>query len=148
MTMKRKVLRGILVDESFAYGFTIAFWGSGLLLIQEFGLLDTPGVVAYASGTITGFGLLAIVTFGGATDTLQAESSPSYHVLAAVHYLAALVPIVAAHFVIDATLRKGLTIFLTGVLVSVCYNVFATLEETISQAVWRVEQRYRDGGAD
>jgi hypothetical protein len=137
--MNRTLLRGILVDESFAYGFTIAFWGSGLLLIERFGVLASPGVIAYATGAITGFALLAVTTFGGAIDTLELESSPSYHVLAAVHYLAALVPIGLTHFLIEVPIGARVTIFSAGLCVSVCYNLTAALEETVSKRVERIE---------
>jgi len=43
--MDREFMRTLLVEESFAYGFTIAFWGSGLLLVGECGFLSTVGVL-------------------------------------------------------------------------------------------------------
>lgn len=134
-------LRRLLEEEAFAYGFTIAFWGSGLLLIEEFGLLHTVSILEFATGAITGFGVLAVATFSGAADTVAVDSPPSIHVLAVLHYLATLVPIGITHFMIAAPLGKGLTLFLTGILVSVGYNVFALLQELISEAVLTVEQR-------
>lgn len=59
----------------FAYGFTIAFWGSGLLLINEFGLLHTVDLLEYAVGAGTGFGLLAVATFGGTVNTVYVDGS-------------------------------------------------------------------------
>lgn len=144
--MNRTFMRNLLVEESFAYGFTIAFWGSGLLLIEEFGLLHTVSILAYATGTITGFGLLSLATFGSPAEAVDADASPEYHVLAAVHYLAALVPIGITHYVIAAPLGKYATLFLAGGLVAVCYNVFAALEEGISVLVRRAEKRSADGG--
>jgi len=135
-------MRGLLVEESFAYGFTIAFWGTGLLLINKFGLLHTFGILEYAVGTVTGFGLLAVTTFGGAVDTVENPSAPEYHILAGIHYLAALVPIGAAHLIVAASLSKGLTLFLTGSVVSVGYNISAAFEELISEYLWKLEQRY------
>ncbi|MBV0902105.1 hypothetical protein [Haloarcula salina] len=144
--MNRTFMRTLLVEESFAYGFTIAFWGSGLLLIEEFGLLQTASILAYATGTITGFGLLALAAFGSPVETVDADASPSYHVLAAVHYLAALVPIGVTHYVVAAPLGKHVTLFLSGALVAVCYNVFAALEEGVSVLLRRAEKRSADGG--
>lgn len=137
--MNRSFMRGLLVSESFAYGFTIAFWGSGLLLIDEYGLLQTLGILEYAGGAITGFGVLAVATFGGAVDTVEMDETPSYFVLAAVHYLSGLVPIFATHFLIAAPLEKATTLFLAGMSVSVLYNVFAAFEEVLSEAAWKVE---------
>lgn len=132
--MNTEFVRRLLVDESFAYGFTIAFWGSGLLLIKEYGLLGTPGIFAYAIGAITGFGVLASITFGGPVDRVEMEQSPAYVLLAAIHYLACLVPIGVTHVLVAASLRKAVTLFLTGASVSVLYNVVAVLEEWLSES--------------
>ena len=140
--MDRAFIRSLLVEESFAYGFTIAFWGTGLLLVDEFGLLGTLGVLAYAGGAVTGFGLLALASFGSAVDTLDTEESPTYHVLAGIHYLAALVPILTAHGLFRLSVGRTLSVFLAGALVTIGYNVFAALEEAISMLVRRLERRY------
>lgn len=142
--MNRDFMRTLLVEESFAYGFTIAFWGSGLLLVNEYGLLHTVGILEYAGGAITGFGVLAVVTFGGAIDTVDIDGTPAYFVLAGIHYLSGLVPIGITHFLIVATLSKALTLFLAGMIVSICYNVFAAFEEIVSEATWRAEQTVLD----
>lgn len=75
--LTRYFMRTVLVEESFAYRFTSAFWGSGLLVSHEFGLLHKLGILEYAGGAVTGFGLLAILTFGGAVDTVDMEATPS-----------------------------------------------------------------------
>lgn len=36
--MNRVFMRNLLIAESFAYGFTIAFWDSGHFLIDQYGL--------------------------------------------------------------------------------------------------------------
>lgn len=121
--MNRAFMRSLLVEESFAYGFTIAFWGSGLLLINEYGLLHTTGLLEYAIGAITGFGVLAIATFGGAVDTIEVQDPPSYFVLAGIHYLSGLIPIIAIHLLLSGPLGKETTLFLAGMAVDVLYNV-------------------------
>jgi len=142
--MNRDFVRNLIVEESFAYGFTIAFWGSGLLLINEFGLLHTLGIVEYASGAITGFGVLAVATFGGAVDTVDVDEFPSYFILAGIHYLSGLVPIAITHGLLVLALGKAVTLFLTGMAVSISYNVFATFEEVLSKMAWRAEQTVLD----
>jgi len=137
--MNREFMRGLLLEESFAYGFTITFWGSGLLLINEYGLLHTRGILLYAIGAITGFGLLAVITFEGAVDTVEMDKTPTYFVLAAIHYLSALVPIGITHFLLEAPLGRGSTLFLTGAVVSIFYNVFIAFEEIISELMWNIE---------
>jgi len=123
--MNRQFMRTLLVEESFAYGFTIAFWGSGLLLMGEYGFLGVTGILGYVVGSITVFGTLTLLTFGGAIDTVEFESSPRYFVLANVHYLAGVVPIVATQLLVDAPLTKAITLFVAGVGASVLYNVSA-----------------------
>lgn len=135
--MNRQFLRRLLVEEAFAYGFTIAFWGSGVLLIDTFGLPSTPGVAAYAAGAVTGFGLLAVATFGSPIRAVDPGTAPEYPVLAAIHYLSAFVPIGATHLLLAAGLPKLPTLFLTGAAVSVGYNLSVTLEEVLSEALRR-----------
>ncbi|MFW6434987.1 MAG: hypothetical protein ACOCY1_01260 [Halovenus sp.] len=142
--MNRDFLRNLLVEESFAYGFTIAFWGSGLLLIDEYGLLRTVGIFAYAGGTVTGFGVLAVATFGAAIDTVDTDGDLEYFVLASIHYLAGLVPIAITRLLVVAPLGKTVTLFVAGMAVAICYNVFVAVEELISEATWKAEQTVLD----
>lgn len=110
--------------------------------MSRYGLLPTVGLLEYAVGTVTGFGLLAIVTFGGAVNTVDAAELSTYFVLAGIHYLSGLVPIALTHLLVAMALGKAITLFLAGVTVSVSYNLFAGLEETISELLWALEQRY------
>lgn len=140
--MDRAFIRGLLVEQSFAYGFTIAFWGSGLLLIEEYGLLHTVAILSYAVGAITGFALLAVASFGGVFTTVEPDGNTQYVLSAGIHYLACLVPIVGTHLVLAAPLGRGVSLLLAGANVSVLYNLSAMLEEGLSEFIWHVEQRY------
>lgn len=133
--MDRQFVRQLLVDEAFAYGFTIAFWGSGVLLIDAFGIPGIRGVLAYAAGTVSGFGALAVAAFGGPTRTVASDATPEFPVLAAIHYLSAFVPIGATHLLVTARLGAPVTLFLAGAAVSVLYNLSVTLEETLSEVL-------------
>ncbi|WP_096389714.1 hypothetical protein [Halopenitus persicus] len=139
--MDREFLRRVLVEEAFAYGFTIAFWGSGVLLIDAFGVFGIRGVLAYAAGSVTGFGLLLVGTFDGVLESVDVGGEPSYHVLAGIHYVAALVPIVTTHVLIRAELGETLTVFLVGISVPVWYNLFVTAEEVLSEGLRRIERK-------
>ncbi|QHS17548.1 hypothetical protein [Halopenitus persicus] len=139
--MNREFLRRLLVEEAFAYGFTIAFWGSGVLLIDAFGVFGIGGVLAYATGAITGFGLLLVGTFEGVLESIDVDGDPSYHVLAGIHYVAALVPIVTAHLLVRMDLGETLTLFLVGIAVPVWYNLFVTAEEVLSEGLRRIERK-------
>ncbi|MFB6303457.1 MAG: hypothetical protein ABEH78_11440 [Haloferacaceae archaeon] len=140
--MNRAFVQRLLVEESFAYGFTIAFWGSGVLLVGEYGVLRTLGVLSYAVGAITGFGLLAVASFGGVFATATPDRSPRYVVLAGIHYLASLVPIVITHVLVAAPVGRLPSLFAAGINVSLSYNAFAALEEIVSEVVRAYERRY------
>ncbi|WP_276259636.1 hypothetical protein [Haloglomus litoreum] len=140
--MTRQFVRQLLLDEAFAYGFTIAFWGSGVLLIRAFGLPGTPGVFAYALGAVSGFAVLAALTFGSATQVIETDTAPEYVLLSAIHYLAALVPIAATHVLVTAPLPRLATFFLSGGAVSTLYNLSATVEELLSERLRQTEQRF------
>lgn len=147
--MNREYIRNLLIEESFAYGFTIAFWGSGILLINEYGLFHTIGVLAFAAGAVTGFGVLAIASFGGAVDAVETEQSPQYFVLAGIHYVSSLVPILITHLILVLPLGTFVSLFLAGSNVSMFYSVFAAIEESISKILWSVEKRMgEESGTD
>jgi len=133
-------MRTLLVEESFAYGFTIAFWGSGMVLVNEYGFLDVVGVLGYVTGTVTGFGLLALLTFGGAVNAVEFGSSPRYFVLSGIHYIAGAVPIVSTYLLVESVPNETVAVFLSGVCVAVLYNASAALEEVVSETLWRLER--------
>lgn len=74
--------------------------------------------------------------------SVEVDGSPSYFVLAGIHYLSGLVPIVATHFLLVLAISKGLTLFLAGTIVSILYNLFAALEKVISELIWSADQQY------
>lgn len=77
-------------------------------------------------------------------DTVDIDETPSYFVLAGIHYLAGLVPIGVTHLLVAAALGQAVTLFLTGMAVSICYNVFAALEEVLSELASSAEQTVLD----
>lgn len=77
-------------------------------------------------------------------DTIDIDKSSSYFILAGIHYLSGLVPIGITHILIATALGKAVTLFLIGMAVSICYNMFATLEEVLSEMAWKAEQTVLD----
>lgn len=129
--MTQKFLKSMLAEESRAYGFTISFWGSGAVLVNSFGTPDTVLALMYGLGAVTGFGILAVNSFGGVTEEVEREDS-TYMALGTIHYLASLVPIVIAGF-IASHLNAFSAFFIGGLSVSLIYNLLALLEEDISE---------------
>jgi hypothetical protein len=58
---------------------------------------------------------------------------PQYVLLAGIHYLASLVPIVVTHLVLIAPVGKFGSLFLVGTNVSIVYNIAAAMEESVSE---------------
>lgn len=140
--MNRDFLRSTLEKESRAYGFTIAFWGSGAMLISEHGLPSLMEALSYGGGAVLGFGILTLIAYQRALE------KPSYGenkimILGMVHYIAALLPIVlAAYF---AKINPSWASFgLTGVSASVGYNLGMLIEEAFSEKAEKFERKILD----
>ncbi|MFB6190509.1 MAG: hypothetical protein ABEJ91_02965 [Candidatus Nanohaloarchaea archaeon] len=133
----RQLLRSILVTESRAYGFTIAFWGSGALLINAFGVPAPIQVFLYASGAIAGFAAVSLIAFSSLMETAENEEA-NYLVLSMVHYLASLGPLVITYFLLDIT--AWIAFFLSGASVSMVYNLLQLLEEFVSEELKEFEE--------
>lgn len=130
--MRDELLRSILAGESRAYGFTISFWGSGAVLISNFGVPGVLGALMYGLGAVTGFGILALYSFGAEKEVKKTNSQ--YLALASVHYLASLAPILVAGL-LARYLTSVPAFFVGGLSVSLLYNLLALLEEDISEVL-------------
>ena len=129
---KRSYLRGLLAGESRAYGFTIAFWGSGSILINQFGVPNFIEAVSYGSGAVTGLALLALIAFKSTLTTIDNVETKNL-VLSTIHYLAALIPLVVSKIIVDNTTNAAIAFFLSGTSVSIVYNSLSILEEDIAR---------------
>jgi hypothetical protein len=123
----------MLASESRAYGFTIAFWGSGTMLINSHGLPGLEQALLYGFGAVLGFGALSVLTFRG-TEKIDYDR-PDIAVLGMVHYLAALVPIALSSLITSLSIAVWVQFFLSGFLVSSVYNILAVLEEGLAELV-------------
>lgn len=136
--MYRDFLRSTLEKESRAYGFTIAFWGSGAILIGEHGLPSLIEALSYGSGAVLGFGLLTLVAYQRAFGRPEHEND-KVMILGMVHYIAALLPIVlAAYF---AQLTSPWSFLFTGASASIAYNLGMLVEEALSEKARKIESR-------
>lgn len=120
----------MLAGESRAYGFTIGFWGSGAVLIHNFGVPGVLNAAMYGLGAVTGFAVLALSIFGANSEVKRAESN--YLSLASIHYLASLAPILISGL-LARVLPASLAFFAGGLCVSLVYNLLSLFEEEISE---------------
>lgn len=132
MSNKKNHIRYMISGESRAYGFTIAFWGSGALLINEFGAPNLPLALSYGFGAVVGFGLLALAFFGGKK---QASETQAPLVLSTIYYLSSLAPMVFTHLLIQTDLHPSIKFALGGMGVSVLYNILSIIEEDIAELI-------------
>lgn len=143
--MQKAFLRSLLVQESRAYGFTLAFWGSGILLIEAFGLPSLYQILFYTGGAILGFGLLSLVAFKRALTTVEYDQQ-QYLVFSMIHFLSALAPIVITHFMIvtvqtQSLMEPWLAFVTAGIAVSTFYNLLMLLEERVGRKALKWEEK-------
>lgn len=126
------------MKESRAYGFTIAFWGAGAILIKANGLPNLLEALSYGGGAVIGFGLLTFIAYHRTLDRASYEEN-GVMILSMVHYISALVPIaLAAYF---AKIISPWSFLLTGVATSTAYNLGMLVEEALSEKAGRLERR-------
>ena len=132
MVRQKSYLQSMLAGESRAYGFTIAFWGSGALLINEFGAPNIFMALSFGFGAVLGFGILTLSAFKNG----RAESSDeAILLLSTIHYLSALIPMIVTHGLIQLETASEPTFLLAGLSVSMLYNLLALLEEDIAENI-------------
>lgn len=139
MPDRKNFLKETLTQESRAYGFTIAFWGSGALLINHAGTPSLTQALMYGLGAVTGFGLLTLYTYRAAFSSARTQERSKLMVLSMIHYLGALIPIAAASY--TAKIADPLNFFVTGISTSVLYNLGMLVEEILSERGQALEEK-------
>ncbi|MFB6208907.1 MAG: hypothetical protein ABEJ56_02080 [Candidatus Nanohaloarchaea archaeon] len=134
--MVKSFLRQALLEESRAYGFTIAFWGSGALLVKYSGLPDIQQAIFYGLGAVAGFGILTLYSYRNAFSKADFRND-RVMILGMIHYLGALVPIMSAYY--TSRLASPLNFFLTGLLVSILYNMGMVVEQVLNEKGRKLE---------
>lgn len=127
-------MRALLAGESRAYGFTIAFWGSGAMLIKAHGLPGLETALAYGIGAVLGFGILSLAAFGRAYREVEYKT-PTYAVLGMIHYIAALLPIYLTYLILAGPFSEIVEFVVSGFAVSTTFNLMAMVEEDIAELV-------------
>lgn len=130
-------LRSALVNESRAYGFTIAFWGSGAMLIKAHGLPVLSEALLYGLGAVVGFGLMALLAYRSPLTRAE-EKGEEVVSLGMVHFFAALLPMIAAYHL--SQLSAIYAFFLSGISVTSLYNIGMIVEEQLSEKALRLER--------
>ncbi len=119
-------LKTNLTGESKAYGYTLVIWGSGALLISQFGLPAFPEVMLYVFGALSGFALLAFIAYQGMFIDVANPREERLIVVSMLHYIAALGTVGISQLLHIEPVE--LAFFLVGVNASVMYNVLLLVE--------------------
>lgn len=140
--MRTNFLRAALAEESRAYGFTIAFWGSGAVLINEYGVPQFLEGIAYGAGAVIGFGLITLYAYRNTLGRAEYDDK-DLMVLSMVHYIAALIPIAATYAILELT-STVTSFLLSGMSVSIFYNLGMLVEEALAEEAQLLEDRLYD----
>lgn len=132
-------LRINLTDESKAYGYTLCIWGSGAVLIGNFGIPSTQQVLLYALGAVIGFAVLAGAVYRGLLKEVSREQDDQLMVASMVHFLAALGTISLT--VLLTPYPAEAAFFLAGANATVSYNMLMLAEVFLAEELQTLEAR-------
>ena len=146
--MFMKQLRDNITDESIAYGYTLAVWGSGALLLNSF--QTTPiDILSFVGGGVIGFAILALIAFRSLVKEVKVERDQNFIVSSMIHIFASLGTVAANYFFITSgsNIDQALIYFIVGVNTTFLYNIALMGEKYISKDVFMLEKRL-SGGKD
>ncbi len=136
--MDNGFLRSNLANESRAYGFTIAFWGSGALLIKAHDLPTLLEALSYGTGAILGFGIMVLWAYQRTLGSADYEENDLL-VFSMLHFVGSLLPVALTYFI--AQLPSPQAFLIAGAVVSVGYNFGMLVEEVLSEEAVKLEER-------
>jgi len=135
----RDRLARTLLDESWAYGYTLTIWGAGAFLIAAYGVPDPLDVLAYVSGSLLGFAALTWYGFGGLAVGVDREGREVRSAVEMVHLVATLCNLLVALALVDVSHGAGVPpdagFASVGFLATVGYSVFLLVEEYVGERV-------------
>lgn len=135
--LSRERLRGVLVDEAWAYGYTLTIWGAGALLIAEYGVPSQLDVLGYVAGSLVGFGLLTWYAFRGLLVGVEHERRDVRTAAQMVHLGATFLNLVGALVFVRLAHGVGVpepvTFALVGFQATIVYSLFLVVEEELGR---------------
>ncbi|QLC33357.1 hypothetical protein EFA46_003765 [Halarchaeum sp. CBA1220] len=145
----RDRLARTLLDESWAYGYTLTIWGAGAFLIAEYGVPSHLDVIGYVGGSLLGFAALTWYSFGGLLVGVERDSRDVRSPVEMVHLFATFCNLVGALLTIQAARALGVperaTFVAVGVGSTVGYSLLLLVEEVVGER-YRPGDAARDGG--
>jgi len=69
----RKNLRAAVGSSAGPYGYTLATWTTGAVLMNARGVPDTVAALTFMAGAVLGFAFVSVLAFGGLTKHFDRE---------------------------------------------------------------------------
>lgn len=139
----RHRLKNNITDESIAYGYTLAVWGSGATVLTNFEAITSNEIFAFIFGGLVGFGVIAGLIYTSLTESVEGASN-ELTVVSMFHIFASLGTVIISNYLslyLVNYLSQVETAFLIGVHVTVSYNLFLVIEELISDELKFIESK-------
>ncbi len=139
-----ETLRTNLSEESKAYGYTLSIWGSGAILVGQYGVPAASEVLMFILGGVIGFGVLATIAFRGVWKSVERQTQDTYIVASMIHILASFGNVVVSYALIallSSSIASTYVFLLVGLHASFSYNILLLLEEYLSEYIVMAEAR-------
>lgn len=143
-----KELRENITNESIAYGYTLAIWGSGALLLSNFQTNPTD-ILSFVTGGVAGFALIAGIAFKGLVKEVKLDSGGNFIVTSMIHIFSSLGTVLANYFIITSgsNLSEVVIFFIVGINTTFLFNIMLLAESYISEDVLKLEERIAGGNS-
>ena len=127
----RRNLRAVVGTSAAPYGYTLATWTSGAMLIGARGLPSTVAALAFMFGAVLGFAAVGAAAFGGIRRHFDAGPGEARLIWGSFHFFSVGAAVVAAalvahHVVSSAAWPLG------GFLSTVSYLLVLGAESTVA----------------
>lgn len=130
-----------LTDTSKAYGYTLAVWGSGAVLIGRYGFPEPLYVMAYTFGAVAGFGILALMVYGTVFKEVTDLKEDTLLVATMLHFIAALGTIALSAGIAEVIASPLHGFLLVGINATGSYNVGLLVEAVLYRELEDLERR-------
>lgn len=148
----RDRLARTLLDESWAYGYTLTIWGAGAFLIAEYGVPSHLGVLGYVTGSLLGFAALTWYSFGGLLVDVERDGRSVKSAVEMVHLFATFCNLLLALAVMQVEhvfgVYEPLGFGVVGFVATVGYSLLLLIEETIGERCLDLNEAKRDGDGE
>ncbi len=83
----RKNLRAAVGSSAGPYGFTLATWGAGAVLMSTHGIPGLLAILTFLAGAVLGFAFVGVLAFGGVEKHFDQDHGDAPLVWGSFHFL-------------------------------------------------------------